>query len=177
MMQNRIFAALGLVATFALAAVPATAFAETKVAVIRFEDVVRASPQYKIADTKMNGEFNKRKTDLETQGKSLEDDYKKYQRDGAILSPDARAKSEKDLSVRQLDLQQAQRKFQEDAQARQRDLTNEVVGKVRDAVVAIAKEKAYELVVADPLYFAPALDISDEVLKRLTAAAPAAGAK
>lgn len=168
MMHQRLFPALGIALMTAIAAVPAAATAaDTKVAVIRFEDAVRASPQYKAADQKMTSEFSKRKNDLEAQAKSLDDDYKKYQRDGAIQSPDARAKTEKDLSVRQLDLKQAQRKFQEDAQARQRDLTNEVVSKVRDMVVTVAKEKGYDIVIPEPVYSSPALDITDEVVKRL----------
>lgn len=166
-MSQRIFAALGLAAALSFAVVPAAALAETKVAVVRFDDAVRASPQYKTADTKMTGEFSKRKNDLETQGKAFDEDVKKFNRDRDTLSPDARAKSEKDLSARQVDLTQAQRKFQEDAVARQRDLTNEVVGKVRDAVVTVAKEKGYDVVIADPVYAATTLDITDEVLKRL----------
>lgn len=174
MMHQRIFAALGLAATLAFAAVPATALADTKIGVVRFDELVRSSPQYKAADQKMNTEFSKRKTDLENQAKTLEDDIKKYQRDGATMSPDQRAKTEKDLGARQIDVQQAQRKFQEDAQARQRDLTNEVVTKVRDAVVTVAKEKGFDIVLQEPIYSALSLDITDEVLKRLNAA-PAAG--
>lgn len=166
MMQNRILAAFAF-ATLALTAVTGTAMADTKIAIIRFDDAVRASPQYKAADKKMTDEFSKRKTDLETQGKTFDDDVKKYQRDRATLSPDQQAKTEKDLSSRQVDLNQAGRKFQEDAAARQRDLTNEVVGKVRDTIVALAKEKGYDVVVADPIYASTALDITDEVLKRL----------
>lgn len=173
MMHQRIFAAFGLVATLVLATVPATASAETKIGVVRFDDVVRQSPQYKAADQKMTGEFSKRKTDLENQAKTLDDDIKKYQRDGATMSPDQRTKTEKDLGARQIDIQQAQRKFQEDAQARQRDLTNEVISKVRDAVVTVAKEKGFDVVIPEPIYSSASLDISDEVLKRLGTGAAA----
>lgn len=169
-MHHRILAALGIVATLAFAAVPGAALADTKIAVIRFEDAVRQSPQYKVADQKMTSEFSKRKSDLEAQGKALEDDVKKYQRDGVTMSPDQRTKTEKDLGSRQIDIQQAQRKFQEDAQARQRDLTNDVVNKVRDAVVAVSKEKGYDVVIPEPIYSATSLDITDEVLKRLNSA-------
>lgn len=173
MMHQRIFAAFGLAATLVLATVPATASAETKIGVVRFDDVVRQSPQYKAADQKMTGEFSKRKTDLENQAKTLDDDIKKYQRDGATMSPDQRTKTEKDLGARQIDIQQAQRKFQEDAQARQRDLTNEVISKVRDAVVTVAKEKGFDVVIPEPIYSSASLDISDEVLKRLGTGAAA----
>ena len=79
----------------------------------------------------------------------------------------AAAKTEKDLAARQVDLSQAGRKFQEDAQTRQRELTNDVVGKVRDAVVAVAKDKNLDIVVADPVFANASFDITDDVVKKL----------
>lgn len=167
MIQTRILALLATCATLALFAAPTTAEAQSKVAAVRFDDAVRLSPQYKAADGKMTAEFSKRKSDLEAQSKQFEADLEKFKRDSVTISPDAQAKTQKDLAARQVDLTQAGRKFQEDAQTRQRELTNDVVGKVRDAVVAVAKEKGYDLVVADPVYAATALDITDDVVKKL----------
>lgn len=167
MIHTRILALLATCATLALFAAPTTAEAQSKVAAVRFDDAVRLSPQYKAADGKMTAEFSKRKSDLEAQSKQFEADLEKFKRDSVTISPDAQAKTQKDLAARQVDLTQAGRKFQEDAQTRQRELTNDVVGKVRDAVVAVAKEKGYDLVVADPVYAATALDITDDVVKKL----------
>ncbi|MDP3295154.1 MAG: OmpH family outer membrane protein [Nevskia sp.] len=167
MIQPRILAAAAVVA-MAVFAAPTTALAaDAKVAVVRFDDAVRASPQYKVADQKMTTEFQKRKADLEAQSKQFESDIEKFKRDRVTVSPDAAAKTEKDLSARQVDLTQAGRKFQEDAQTRQRELTNEVVGKVRDAVVAVAKEKGVDIVVADPVFANTSFDITDDVVKKL----------
>jgi outer membrane protein len=177
MIQTRILAAIAATATLAMFAAPIAAQAQTKVAAVRFDDAVRLSPQYKAADGKMTAEFSKRKSDLESQSKQFESDLEKFKRDRVTISPDAQAKTEKDLAARQVDLTQAGRKFQEDAQTRQRELTNDVVGKVRDAVVAVAKEKGVDLVVADPVYAATALDITDDVVKKLGGAAAPAGAK
>lgn len=171
MIQPRILAAAA-VAAMAVFAAPTTALAaDAKVAVVRFDDAVRASPQYKVADQKMTTEFQKRKADLEAQSKQFESDVEKFKRDRVTVSPDAAAKTEKDLSARQVDLTQAGRKFQEDAQTRQRELTNEVVGKVRDAVVAVAKEKNLDVIVADPVFANTSFDITDDVVKKLGGAA------
>ncbi|WP_295687043.1 OmpH family outer membrane protein [uncultured Nevskia sp.] len=167
MIQPRILAAAA-VAALAVFAVPTMAVAaDAKVAVVRFDDAVRASPQYKVADQKMTAEFQKRKSDLEAQSKQFESDVEKFKRDRVTVSPDAAAKTEKDLAARQVDLSQAGRKFQEDAQTRQRELTNEVVSKVRDAVVAVAKEKSLDVVVADPVFANTSFDITDDVVKKL----------
>ena len=166
-------AAAGLAA--ALLFVSAAASAEVKIAVIRSGDVVRGSTQYKSAETQMKSEFEKRKNDLEAQAKQLGEDVKKYQRDADTLSPDQRAKTEKDLNSRQIDLQAAQRKFQDDLQNRDREFTQSLMNKIKDVIFQIAKEKALDIVVQDPVFNTPAVDITDDVLKRLNAAGAAAG--
>lgn len=167
MIQPRILAAAAVAALAVFAAPTMAVAADAKVAVVRFDDAVRSSPQYKVADQKMTSEFQKRKSDLEAQSKQFEADVEKFKRDRVTVSPDAAAKTEKDLAARQVDLGQAGRKFQEDAQTRQRELTNEVVGKVRDAVVAVAKEKSLDVVVADPVFANTSFDITDDVVKKL----------
>ena len=151
-----------------------TAAAETKIGTIRAQEVVRESPYYKAAETKMRGEFDKRQQDLETTGKALAEDIKKFQRDADIMSPDERAKKEKDLSARQVDFQYAQQKFKEDATTRDRELTQDLMGKIKDAIQSVAKDKGLDLVVQDPVYTVPSLDITDEVLKQLQSAGGAA---
>jgi outer membrane protein len=157
-----------LIAAAALA-FTGSALAEVKVGTIRANDVVRESPYYKAAETKMRGEFDKRQQELETTGKALAEDIKKFQRDADIMAPDERAKKEKDLSARQVDFQYAQQKFKEDATQRDRELTTDLMTKIKDAIQQVAKEKGLDLVVQDPVFSAPALDITDAVLKQLQA--------
>jgi len=173
MIYQRILAAVGVVAAISFG-FASPAFADTKIGAINFEEVVQKSPQYKSADTKVSTEFGKRKADIESQGKQLQDDAQKYQKDHDVLSADARAKTEKDLQQRQIDLQYAQKKFQDDFTTRNRDLTQQIVTQIRTVITQVAKEKGFDLVVTDPVYAAASIDISDEVLKRL-AAAPDAG--
>lgn len=154
-----------------------TAFADGKIAAIRSADLVKDAPQYKAAEAKMRSEFDKRKADLEAKGKQFADDVKAYQRDGDTMAPDARAKMEKDLNTRQVDLNYAQKKFQEDLGNRDRELTQDLMGKIKSVIDAIAKEKGYDMVMQDPVYVNPANDITDEVLKRLAALPAAAPAK
>jgi outer membrane protein len=152
------------------------ALADGKIAAIRSADVVKNAPQYKAAETKMKSEFDKRKADLEAKGKQFADDVKAYQRDADTMAPDARAKVEKDLNTRQVDLNYAQKKFQEDLGNRDRELTGDLMGKIKTVIEAISKEKGYDMVMQDPVYVNPANDITDEVLKRL-ASVPATPGK
>lgn len=167
-MRNRfVFAAL-LLAT-AAHTVQAQPLATPKIAVVRSADVVRDSAQFKAAETKMKAEFEKRKTDLEAQAKAFAADVEAYKRDADALSADQRAKKEKDLNARQVDIQFAQRKFQEDLQNRDRELTQDMMAKIKNVIVAVSKEKGISLVVQDPVYSDDSIDITAEVLKRLNA--------
>lgn len=148
-------------------AASAQALPGTKVVSVRLGEVVRDSAQYKAAETKMKAEFEKRRADLEAQGKTLADDYKAYQRDADTLSADQRLKKEKDLKSRESDLGFAQRKFQEDLQNRDRELTQEMMVKIRDVISGVAKEKGADLVVQDAIVITPTADITADVLKRL----------
>lgn len=173
-MLNKPMRYLVAIAAFALAG---AAQAEIKIGTIRANDVVRESPYYKAAESRMRAEFDKRQTELESTGKALAEDIKKFQRDAEIMAPDERAKKEKDLSARQVDFQYAQQKFKEDASARDRELTQDLMSKIKDAIQQVAREKGLDLVVQDPVYSQPSMDITDDVLKLLqSAGGNAAGA-
>ncbi|TAJ52425.1 MAG: OmpH family outer membrane protein [Nevskiaceae bacterium] len=158
-------------AALALLAVATSAQAETKILVVRSADVVRDSVQFKAAEAKMKAEFEKRRADIEAQGKAFGDDVKAYQRDADTMSADQRAKKEKDLNARQVDLNFAQRKFQEDLQNRDRELTQDMMAKIKDVIAQVAKEKGADLIVQDPVFASPAVDVTADVLKRLNAGA------
>lgn len=163
------FAIAALVFAAAASTAQAQALASPKIAVVRSADVVRDSVQFKSAETKMKGEFEKRRNDLEASAKAFGEEVKNYQRDAETFSADQRAKKEKDLSDRQIDMTFKQRKFQEDLQNRDRELTQDMMSKIKNVISAIAKEKGISLVVQDPVYSDDTMDITAEVLKRLNA--------
>jgi outer membrane protein len=169
-MQQRIRAAFGIAAVLLFAAA-LPAHAETKIAIVHGEEILQKSPQAKAADDKLKAEFDKRRSDLETQGKALQDDMQKFQRDGDTMSPDQKSKMARDLDTRRVDFGYAQQKLQEDFQARYRELSAGLSSKIRDVIIQVAKEKGYDLVLGDAVYSSASIDITDEVLKRLNAQA------
>jgi outer membrane protein len=154
--------------TLLAAAVSAPASADTKIAVIRTPVILRDAPQIKAADTKLKGEFAQREKDLQADGKKLDEDIKKYQREGDTMSAQQRADTEKSLQTRKIDFDLKQRNFQEEAQNRNGELRKEVLDKVNSAIEQVAKEQNLDVVLQDPAYANSALDITDAVLKKLT---------
>ena len=149
------------------------AMADVKIATINLDDIVLQSPQYKDGQDKMKAEFGKRQSDLASDAKNFQDDVKKYQKDGDLMSAADKAKMEKDLGSRQVDLQYRQHQLQEDFQTRDKQLTADMMSQIKAIIVQVAKDRNYDIVLQDPVYATPAVDISGEVLKRLQAAAPA----
>lgn len=151
-----------------LSATPASA--QSKIATIRSLDLMRDAPQIKSANEKMKTEFEKKQKDLDAERKKLEDDAKKFQREADTLSAQQRANTEKDLNTRKIDFEFKARQLSEQVQAREQELRRDLQAKFAKAIADVAKEKDLDLVLQDPVYAAPAIDITDEVLKRLASA-------
>lgn len=160
---------VSLVAAALLAAAPLAAQAEVKIAAIRTGELILQSPQYKASSEKMKQEFDKRGKDLEADAKKFQEDAKKFQKEADLMATSERARQEKELQTRQIDLGYRQRQLQEDVQARDRQLTQEMRTKIQQVIQQVAKEKGYDLVVQDPLFASPAYDVTDDVLKKLQA--------
>jgi len=164
---TRFLSVMALASGALLAATPA--LAQTKIASIRAAELVQQSPQFKAGADKIKAEFDRRKNDLEAEAKKFVEDAEKFKKERDLMSAADLAKREKDLSARQLDLQYKQRQFQEDFANRDRQLTTEMMAKIKGVIVQVAKERGAELVVQDPIYAADSVDITAEVLKRLQA--------
>ena len=161
---NRIF-----IATVALcaAAIATPAMAEVKIGSIRANEIVRDSPQFKAMEAKMRADFERRANEIKAESKTFEEDVKKFQREADIMAPADRAKAEKELNTRRIDIGYKQRQFQEDVQRREQELTAEMLGKIKDVIETVAKKEGLDLVVQDPVYAADKIDITAAVLKQL----------
>jgi outer membrane protein len=157
----------------ALAATPAAA--QTKIAAIRTTVILRDAPQIKAADGKLKGEFAQREKELESEGRKLQEDIKKFQREADTMAAAQRATTEKDLSTRRIDFEAKQRTFTEQAQQRNQELRRDVLEQVNKAIAEVAKERGFDMVVQDPAYASTGIDITEDVMKWLNSA-PAAAA-
>lgn len=143
------------------------AAAETRIAVISAAKLVTGSPQFKSAEDAMRQEFEQRGKKLETDAKSLASDIEKFKRDADIMSSSDRARREKELNTRRIDLGYAEQKLKEDFATRRQELMNNVMADISEVIKSVAKEGKYDVVIQDPVYAADSVDITETVLKRL----------
>jgi outer membrane protein len=160
--------ALVPLALAAALAAPA-AVADTKIGAINFNVLLREAPQVKAAEQKFKIEFDKRDQDLQGDKKKFQEDAKKYQREADTMSATQKAAAEKDLFSRRQDLDLKERALNEEATARNQELQRGFIEQIGKALDQVVKDKQLDLVVRDPAFVAPSMDITQDVLKALAA--------
>jgi outer membrane protein len=149
--------------------------ADAKIAFIDVNQVAGTSAAGKEASKKLSDLNNKKLAELNEKNKQLQALTTKRDTGGAVLNEGARATLDRDIDKLQRDIQFAQT----NAQAEVQDLTNELQSEFQKRLIPIieevAKEKGLHAVfsIADSgaAYVHPGLNISEEVVKRLDAAA------
>jgi outer membrane protein len=145
-----------------------TVAAEQKIMSIRLTQVVQSWPEFKSSQEALKTDLARRKAELDAEVKRINDDEQKLNREALGKSETDQKKAMQELSSRKFDLQYKADQFQKDAQKRSRDLEESLLVKIRTAVEAVAKEKGATVVVQEPVYSVPDVDITNDVIKRLS---------
>ena len=162
-------ATLSLIALAAGALATGTALADTKVGVVNITRLLQESPQAQAASQALENEFASRRRELEAQQKDLKAKEDKLQKDGAVMAANERAAAEKSLREGQRELARKQNEFMEDLNVRRNEALGQLQRTVLQEVQAYAKSAGLDVVVADPLYASPSVDITSQVLAALQA--------
>lgn len=144
------------------------AAAELKIAVVNVQALVAEAPQAKAARSRMDQQFSSRRKELENLQKQLTEGAEKFKRDGAVMTPDARAKAEDDLRNKQRDFGRKQDEYNEDVARTARTEETKMRESISKVIDAVVKEGQYDLVLSDGILFAaPKINITALVLERL----------
>jgi len=159
----------------ALLAAPLAGAAEIKIGYVNTGRLLEESPQAKVAQQALEGEFMPRQRELASQQKALQEKSDKLKREAAVMSEADRTKAEREVRDGERDLARRFTELQEDANLRR----NEEFGKVQRALLqevqVYARANGYQLVLSDGVLFAAeAVDITAQVVAAMKAKAPAA---
>ncbi|HEY2400833.1 MAG TPA: OmpH family outer membrane protein [Steroidobacteraceae bacterium] len=148
--------------------VASPAWAELKIGVVDYGRLVEESPQAKVALEAIRTEFTPRQRDLQNQQATLKSKEDRLQKDGATMSPDQRANSEKDLRDSYRELQRKQQEVQDDFNARRNEEMSRLQKTLIEQVRTYAKAQNFDLVIADGvIYTTPTIDITPAILTQL----------
>ena len=147
----------------------AQAQTELKIGYFNFVQVMANIPQAKEAEKRLADEFAKRKNALETTDGELKKDSDQLKRDALVLSAAEQEAKRRDLRNRSREFKLLAEEYQEDLSLRQNQETAELQKLVRQAVLEIAKEEQFDLIIDQGavLFASEKINITAAVLERL----------
>jgi outer membrane protein len=144
------------------------AWAELKIGVVDYGKLMEESPQAKTVVEAIRTEFTPRQRDLQNQQQALKAKEDKLQKDGATMTEDQRARTEKELRDSYRDLTRKQQEVQDDFNARRNEEMSRLQRTLIEEVRVYAKAQNFDLVIADGvIYSTPTLDITPAILTAL----------
>jgi outer membrane protein len=132
---------------------PVAGFSEQKVGFVNIAKLMEFAPR------------EKELVALQREVQKLDD---KMARDSATMSESERNKVERETVAQKRELKRTQDEFKEDLNIRRNEEMSKLQRELFDAVVAVAKEQKYDLIVESAVYASDRIDITDAVLKRLS---------
>jgi outer membrane protein len=175
-MLARLFVAFALLFAFA-----SPAFAQTapKIGSVDFQRALNEVAEGKAASTRLQSMMAEKEKAVQQMKTNLEKMQSEYEKQQVILSDAARKQKEEELYGAQMQFQQAYARHQGEMQQAYYGAMETLIEKMRKLAQTIGTEKGYTLIIevneGGVVYSAPAIDITDELIKRYNAANPGSG--
>ena len=152
-----------------------------KVAYVNINAIAQGSVEGKAATAKIQEYIKKKNAEIADKQKTVQTLQGKLQQGATVMSDQARAQLEKDITKQSRDLQIAQEDAQQEQQQLTNELQNEFQQKLYPIIDQIATEKGLHMVfsIADSgaIWANLGLDLSAEVIKRFDAASKTGATK
>ena len=158
-----------VVVTIALVAVQAFS-AELKIGFVNTERIFREAGPAQKAQKKLEKEFAARDAELQKMGKQVRDLQAQVEKEGVTMSEADKRNKERDLANLNRDFQRQTREFREDLNMRKNEELATVQERANKVIKDIAESDKFDLIVQDAVFASTKIDITDKVLKALTAA-------
>ncbi len=142
--------------------------AEAKVGYIDMQKAIQSTSAGKKAKTELEGDFNKKKKELEKKEADLKKMGEDLEKKKSVLSEDALNKKQAEFQEEMLKYRDVVGKSQIEIQKKERELTAPILEKMKKTIAKLAKEKGYTMVIENSqmvLYATPEADLTDEVVK------------
>ncbi len=169
-----------LLALVSATALPAAGQSGAKFGYINSAAILDQAPGAREAAQQFDRDLAAMRAQIQPATDSLDQMITAYEAQALTLSPEAKQRREQEILQRREALQQMAGALDEQASARRAELVQPIMDRVSEVIEQIRVEGGYSLIfdVADGSIVAadPTLDLNDEVLRRLQAAAAGPGA-
>jgi outer membrane protein len=149
-----------------------------KVGYVNSQQILATSTEAAAAEERFNQEMSAFQAEVQRLEEELTGLQERYQQQQLTLSPEARANREQQIQQKLEEYQATTQQLQQQADQRRGELVQPVVDKITAIIETIREEGQYHLILdvaAGSIISADTtLDLTPEVMRRLSAAAPAA---
>jgi outer membrane protein len=144
--------------------------AQQKIGVVDMMSIFQQLPQREQISQDLQAEFQDRFEEMRQLETKIQELRQKQERDASIMSNDEKTQLNRELEQLISEAQLKSKALQEDTRRRQQEERNELLGKVQQAINAIAAEQGYDLVLeSSAVAFMKAdNDLSDEVVTEMS---------
>jgi outer membrane protein len=165
-----------VLAGFALFTIPLALDAQTpRIAYIDSQAILMEAPGASEAQMEFQRQIEEYQREIQRMGEDLEELINRYQQQQGALSQQAREGREEEIRQREMDYHQRVEAMELQIDRRREELVGPILDRMSDAIEEIRAEGEYAMIfdVASRSIIAadPALDLTDQVIQRLRAAA------
>lgn len=144
------------------------AHADNKVGIVDLKKAVPSTAEGKKIKSELEGDFNKKKKELEAQEDTLKKMRDEIEKKKSVLSEGALNKKQEEFQKEMAKYRDVVGKSQMEFQKKQQDLMTPIMEKMKKAIAQVAKDKGYSMILEDNssiLYSVSADDLTDDVIK------------
>lgn len=144
--------------------------AEARIGFVNIALVLKEAPQADAARKKLEDEFAPRDDKIVAMQRKLKQLEEEMAKDAEVMSEEVRKKKERQIVLEKREIKRTREEFNEDLNIRRNDELNKLQKLVYDTIVALAKDKDFDIVFGDNvIYASDTVDLSEQVLERLSA--------
>lgn len=160
---------ISMISAVAVGSFVFAAHAETKIGYVDMQKAIQSTSTGKNAKKKLEGDFNKKKKELEKMEADLKKMTEDLEKKAMVLSDDVRSKKQAELQREMLKYQKTVSQSQLEIQKKERELTMPIIKKIRDIIQDVAKADGYTMILEKSeqsvLWAKKDADLTDKVIK------------
>ena len=141
--------------------------AGVRVGAVNVEKVFNESDMAKASQTRLQNEFMKRQSQIRDSAERIKAAAEKLDRDSAVMPEAERIRRQRELADQDRELQRKQREYTEDLNQRNFEERAKIAEKANRALKQVAESRNMDVIVQDPAYANPKVDVTDDVIKAL----------
>ena len=150
----------------------APSFAQSRIGFVSLDRILRDAAPAQRAQKKIEAEFAKRDQELAKLAEQLKRMQENVEKNAVTMSESERGRREREFNDANRDFQRKQREFREDLNLRKNEELAVVLAHADKAIREIAESEGYDVILQEAVYRNPKVDITDKVLKYLSAETP-----